>query len=152
MYSFDEWASEIAAVTTLPEFQNATVTLIDPTVEGEGIEYDFESGDWVEEPDAGVIGTTRARLISIRWGVNRENKEVANSSTLKAVRVQFPNDVDFILTRIRRGTVLRVDESPNPTLVSGRFVCMSDLQGSHMASRTVEFEWNSDVVLEDTSS
>ncbi len=144
------WNRRIAAISTRPKHQNIEVKLIDPDLVEEA--YDVPTGTTVTTAD-GVLGTFRARLIDIRWGVNRENTETTNASTVTNIRVQFPFNQNFGTTlapiyRIRRGVMLRVITSPdNPSLVERAFTCTSDVQGAAAASRTLEFALDGDAVV-----
>lgn len=143
MYEFPtEWPDEIAEVSTLPEYQNATVTLIDPDLVVET--YDTETGEYTVESD-GEVWSGQARIIGVRWGVNRLNEDTWNADTQTSIRVQFPRDPELLDYRIRRGVVLRVDECVrNPVLQTYVLTATSDLQGSNSAARTVQFAMSSD--------
>lgn len=137
------WTDEIARVSTSPEFQDLSVRLIDPLLVEQ--EYDIDSGKY-EVTEDGEIWTGRARLVAIRWGVNRENSETANSDTISSILVQFPQNETFGgYTILPRGTFLLVDNAPrNPSLVGRIFTVTSDLQSGATAARTVEFAASSD--------
>lgn len=152
MFEFPNWTDAIAEVTTLPQYQNATVVLVDPELV-ESTPYDPETGEEGVVTNNGVFWTGQARIAAIRWGVNRENTELANANTEKSIRVQFPQEQNFGTTpapiyRIRRGIKMFVTAcDKNPTLLTYPFVCTSDVQGSHTASRTIEFAVDGDAVV-----
>ncbi|MCK9599206.1 MAG: hypothetical protein M0R66_02690 [Candidatus Omnitrophica bacterium] len=153
MYEFPEWTDAIAAVTTAPEYQNATVVLVDP--ENVVSTYDIDTGVEVVT-DNGVFWTGQARVAPIRWGVNRENTETANANTEKSVRVQFPKNQNFgtvpaPVYRVKRGIKMYVTAcDDNPVLLTYVFVCTADVQGSNVASRTIEFAVDGDAVVSDS--
>lgn len=133
------WADEVVAVSTLPEFQNALVSLIDPDrVE---LDYDWRTGTETVTND-GVVWTGQARIIGVQQAKNRENEDTANSKAITNVRVQFPYQA---VGRVRRGMILRVDECErNPVLEDLVFTASSDLQGSSAGARTVLFVLDGD--------
>lgn len=136
-------------MSTLSEFQNIAVTLIDPAAVEQ--DYDIDTGETVTISD-GEFWSGPARLIAVRWGVNRENSETANPDTQTSIQVQFPRNPNFGLPeaplyRLVRGITLRVDEaSENPALTSMVFTCTSDIQGGNAASRTIEFALSGDAL------
>lgn len=150
MYQFaSTWTDEIADESTKPEYQNATVTLIDSSlVTGD---YDPETGDYTVTGDP-EFWSGRARIMPMRWGVNRENSDFANSNTQTAVLVQFGKNEDFGGTpntyRVKKGVGMRVDASPdNPSLETMYFTCTGESQGSNAAARTLEFSQDGDAVM-----
>lgn len=147
MYQFpDTFEDEIAEVSTDEEYQNATVRLIDPSLVTGGV-YDVETDTYSEEDaSSAVLWAGRARIIGVRWGVNRENNDTGNSSTLTTIRVQFPKSA---IGRTKRGCLMTVTScESNPTLETYLFKTTSDLQGSHAASRTLEFSVDGDYIGE----
>lgn len=138
------WADEVVAVSTLPEFQNALVSLIDP----DKVELDY---DWVTDTETvtndGVVWTGRARIIAVQQAKNRENDDTANSKAVTNVRVQFPYQA---VGRVRRGVILRVDECErNPVLEDLVFTASSDFQGSSAGARTILFVLDGDSQVSD---
>lgn len=152
MFEFPNWTDQIAAISTQPEYQNLTVSLIDPAQVT--FTYDIDTGEEVLTND-GVFWTGQARLAAIRWGTNRENTETANANTEKAILVQFPHNQNFgtegsPIYRIRRGIKMVVTASPdNPALLTYPFVCTSDIEGGHSAARTIEFAVDGDALVSD---
>lgn len=140
----------IAEVSTQPEFQNVEVQLIDPSALTTDENYDVETGEYTDTPEPFWSGP--ARLVSQRWGVNRENSETANSNTRTSILLQFGYAQNFgtddvPLHRIRRGTVMYVTEcESNPALLTRVFTCTSDMQSGASAARTLEFETDGDAV------
>lgn len=145
MYEFpNEWTDEISDISTLPEYQNATVTLIDPTQVVRG-EFNIDEGVRGEATDDGSFWTGQARIISVRSGVNRLNEDTWNADNQVPVRAQFPRDV---FQRIRKGFIMRVDSCPrNPVLEQYVYTVTFDLQGSNSASRTVHFGVSGDAAV-----
>lgn len=144
MYQFpDSWTDEIASVSEL--YQNATVTLLDDSLVTK--EYVTDVG-WVITGDA-EFWTGQARIMPMRWGVNRENSDFGNSLTQTAVLVQFEKNTNFGATpdpfRIKRGVGMIVNACPdNPSLLSMYFRSGAEVQGSNAASRTIEFSVSGD--------
>lgn len=133
------WADEVVAVSTLPEFQNALVSLIDP----DKVELDY---DWVTDTETvtndGVVWSGQARIIAVQQAKNRENDDTANSKAVTNVRVQFPYQA---VGRVRRGVILRVNECErNPVLEDLVFTVSSDFQGSSAGARTILFVLDGD--------
>lgn len=94
MYEFaEDWLDEITEISTLPEFQNATVTLIDPdlVVETE----DLETGEYTLI-FSGEVWSGQTRLIAMRTGVNRLNEDSLNADTQTPILVQFPTNQNFV--------------------------------------------------------
>ncbi len=132
MLKFDEdWPSEIAEISTLPEFQNAEVRITLPT-QGE---YDVETGEWTDA-DPVVLYEGQARVIGVRWSVFYTGQTQGNSRTEKAIRFQIPYQGT---DRVNTGAIVKVTSSPrNPVLLDYVFQITSDFQGSNSAARTFE--------------
>lgn len=152
MFQFPNWTDQIAAISTDSQYQNLTVSLIDPA--NVVSTYDIDTGE-EELTNDGVFWSGQARLAAIRWGTNRENNATANASVEKAILVQFPQDPNFgtenaPVYRIRKGIKLKVTASAkNPALLTYLFVCTSDIEGGNIAARTIEFAADGDAVLSD---
>lgn len=117
------WAQQIEDVSSLPEFQNASIVLYDPT----------------QLPDlsAAEIYEGRARIIGIRAALTVGAGATENPTAVKRVRVQIPRGGHD--DRIRQGTVVRVvDGGRNPALETLHVTVESDFQGSNSAARTLE--------------
>lgn len=138
------WTDEIAELTGSAEFQNCTVTLYRPgTVTGFNPDTNTPT-----TTNPVTVYTGQARVKPIRWGVNRENNEGSNPTTLKSVRIQFPKDAEFE-EYPRRGFNLTVDlPTENPLLSNRLFVLTSTLQGGAKATTTFEFMYDEDVVVD----
>lgn len=167
--SYDSWAEEISRESTKPEYQNATIRIVDPTlIESD---YDIETGEWTLVGD-GKLYEGRARIIGVRWGVFSGGESQANSTTLSAVRIQIPRgeegqsegfgegyfgygpfggrSVTENFFRVKSGCKVFIDECDrNPVLESYILNITSDLQGSMSASRTFEAMLDGDVGLDD---
>lgn len=149
MYQFtSDWAQEIAEVSTLPQFQTATVRLEDPS--RVTVDYDTETGEYTTVGDP-VVYRGRARVIGINRGQFQSNEGQANPTTLTGVRVQLPRlDDEGNLTpelRVRKGFILYVESAPRqPVLTEYVFTAVSDFQGSSSAARTLEFSLDGDSV------
>jgi hypothetical protein len=135
------WYDEIAEVTGTAEYQNAIVSIIDPSLITEV--YDDETGDWESTGD-GEVYEGQARVIPIREANNRENSDRGNAAAITAIRVQIPQ---LAVDRMKRGMKLFVTECPsNPALLSFVFSMKSDVQGSASATRTLQFAIDGDSV------
>lgn len=136
-YSFAvaNWADEIADVSELPEFQTATIRIVNPNLIDS--DYNEDTAQWEITGD-GVIYNGQARVIPVRWGVQSGGESQANATTLSAMRVQIPRTTATDI-RVNKGFHVFVDASPyNLSLVNRMFTVTSDLQGSSSASRTFE--------------
>ena len=138
------WADEISALTGSPEYQTATVTIWDPSKEGED-EYNVDTGVWTYARRPQPFYTGPARVIGVRWGNDRKNSQVSNPSTTSSVRLQIP--AGKLAHKIVRGTKVEFTASQgNQALIGSVFVVTSDLQGSSSATRTFECELDGDTI------
>lgn len=147
-YEFtDDWAEEIAEISTLPEFQTAVVRLIDPST-GNPASYNPDTGKWTAATNQ-IVYEGPARIIGVRWGVFSGGEAQANAQTISAIRVQFPRtkpDGTTTFFRVKMGCKLFVTSAPrNPVLEELIFTVTSDVQGSSSAARTFEFSLDGDV-------
>lgn len=134
------WPDIIAEVSTRPEFQNATVRLEDPSLLVVDPDYDPLEDDEPTYTGDPVVYEGRARLIGINRG--NENSEQSNEKTIKAVRVQFPQNA---FGRVGKGFKLYVLDAPrNPALETYVYTPVSNIQGSNAAARTIEFAVDED--------
>lgn len=140
-YSFavENWADEVASVSTLPEFQRAVIRIEDRSLVTE--DYDIETGEWTVVGDP-VVYSGRARVIGVRWGVQSGGESQANATTLSAIRVQIPQHA---VGRVKKGCKVYVESAPNPVLQNYIFTVTSDMQGSSDAARTFECSLDIDV-------
>lgn len=144
----NHWTDVIAEASE--DYQNATVTFYDDSLVEYG-EYDAATDEQevIGDPE---FWTGPARIIGVRWGVNRENSDYGNASTQTSIRVQIPKNTPFDLGddpvyRLKRGVKMRVNVcEDNPSLLTKWFSCTSDLQGSNAASRTFQFSLDGDSV------
>lgn len=144
MYDFtDDWAAEIAEISTQPEFQNATIRIVYSEGANAG-NFTWATGLWDGvTPDTVYEG--QARIIGVRWGSFSGGEGQANSQTISAIRIQLPYNA---AGRVRRGCkVFVTDGGRNPVLEQFIFAVTSDLQGSSSAARTLECSLDSDVAL-----
>lgn len=138
-YSFSsKWTDDIAEVSTLPEFQNATVEITFATSDGE---YDIETGQGGNR----VIETLysgQARVIAVRTSVFRQAAAQMNSHVSEFVRVQIPKNATG---RVLTGSVVRIVSAPDtPALEGRRLMVNSDFHGASSASRTLECGYDND--------
>lgn len=142
-YSFaQDWSAEVAAVSELPEFQNAVVSLLKPS---SGASYDVETGAWTGgEPDV-LVAETRARIIAVGSALTDSGTRTANPADVQRIRVQFPYAI--YPARVLPGTLVRVlDGGRTPALASYLFRVTSDNISSQRASHTVECESSMEAV------
>lgn len=132
MLKFDtDWPSEIAEISTLPEFQNAEIRIALPGTR----DYDIDTGEWTGAP-AEVLYEGQARVIGVRWGISYTGQSQGNSRDVKAIRFQIPYQGT---ERVRRTASVRVTSAPrNPGLTEFVFAITNDFQGSNAAARTFE--------------
>ena len=132
MKSFTNWETQIAEVSSLSDFQNATIQIIDPSLLTKV--YDYETNTYTVTGD-GVVYTGQARVQPQR-GARDEQFMVGDPSAAKYILVQIPSsEVDFI----KRGfQVMVTDGGRNPSLVNFLFTVVADVNSSHMASHTFE--------------
>lgn len=143
-FSGGDWAGEIADVTESPEYQTATIRIVDPSlVESE---YNWDTGVWGTSGD-GTVYSGQARIIGVRWGVFSGGGDQANPTTLSAVRVQLPRHA---MGRVYRSFKVFIDSAPlNPALEGLMLTVTSDLQGASAATRTLELSLDSDYLASD---
>lgn len=132
MKSFSSWEAQIAEVSSLSEFQNATIQIIDPSQLTKV--YDYATNAYTVTGD-GVVYTGQARIQPQR-GARDEMFMVGDPSAAKSILVQIPSsEVDFI----KRGfQVMVTDGGRNASLVNLLFTVVADVNSSHMASHTFE--------------
>lgn len=131
MYQFNkDWPAEIEAISSRPEFQNATVQLIDAS----GIpNSEYVNGEWTSEAPIPLV-ETRARVIATRSPADSDIG--GNPSGFQAIRVQFPYSA--YSDRIKRGTIIWVkDGGRSPDLSEYLFKVETDNFSSNRASRTL---------------
>lgn len=132
------WSDEIADISTLPEFQNAYVEILDPSVQGE---YDIETGEW-SFPDDQYLYQGRARVKDVRWGSFHGGESQFNVKTVTSIRVQVPKNS---MKMPPKGAPVRVLKSAdNPDLEGTVFLVSDGFQGGTQASRTFEAAVDSD--------
>lgn len=140
MKRFDtNWTDEIAEISTLPEFQNSTVEILDPSLRGE---YDIITGEWTYPDENPVVYSGRARVKGIRWGVFYGGESQANAKTVTSIRVQLPKNS---LGPIKKGaSIVVLSSEDNPQLEETQFTITSGFQGSAQAARTLEASLDGD--------
>lgn len=132
MKIFTSWEHQIAEVSSLSEFQNATIVISDPSLLTKT--YNYETNSYTVTGD-GVVYSGQARVQPQR-GARDEQFMVADPSAAKSILVQIPStEVDVI----KRGFQVQVtDGGRNPGLVGYLFTVVADVNSSHMASHTFE--------------
>ncbi len=129
-----DWAQEIADISTQEEYQNAEITIIDPSLiirTGSittGYEYDASGAN---------LWSGQARVAGMRASVGAGGTTSTNPTKIKSIRIQIPYDRDF--GRVLRGWQVRVTNGGrNAQLESYLFAVESDVNSSHMAALTFE--------------
>jgi hypothetical protein len=132
MWTSSAWEAEIAGVSELSDFQNATITVTDPSALTKV--YDYETNEYTVTGD-GLVYSGQARVQPQRGAADYQFM-VANPSASKSIIVQIPSvNIDFI----RRGFQVQVtDGGRNPNLEQYLFTVVADVNSSHMASHTFE--------------
>lgn len=132
MYEFeDDWAQEIADISTDPEYQNAHIVLYVP---GEQGDIDVDTGTYPDAEDPTLVYDGQARVVGIRS--YRESQENSNPTALKPVRVQL---LDRNLGRIpNNAKAYFIDGGRNVQLTDYIFNVNSDFNSSHVAAYTLE--------------
>lgn len=139
MYQFDtDWAQEIADISTLPEFQNASVVLFVPG------EASYNDDDEYVVNDPTLIYKGRCRVVGLRSAFN--DIQAGNPDSLKPVRVQLPE----VPPRMPENTqAYFTDGGRNANLTSYVFNVNSDFNSSHVAAYTLELTVSMDAVDND---
>lgn len=132
MKTFTSWAGQIAEVSSLSDYQNATIVVSDPSALTKT--YDYATNTYTVSGD-GVVYSGQARVQPIR-AASDEQFMVADPSASKRILVQIPSDeVEFV----KKGFQVQVtDGGRNPSLVNFLFTVVADVNSSHMASHTFE--------------
>jgi hypothetical protein len=133
MKTFTNWAEEIAQVSELSEFQNATILITDPSAVTSS--YSFDTNEYTVSGDNEVYAGP-ARIQPLRGAQSVGFASMQDISSFKTITVQIPaTETDLI----RRGFQLRVtDGGRNPNLEEFLFTVVADVNSSHMASHTFE--------------
>lgn len=137
--TFDEdFGAEIAEISGLVEYQNATVDIRDPTLED--FTVDVENGDTTLTGDP-LVWSGQGRVSMLRSSVDVGGNSSTDPSAIKGVRVQIPHG--SYAGRIRKGWFIRVvSGGRNTGLTTYNLVVDSDVQGSHEASTTIQCSIN----------
>jgi len=130
--TFSSWEDQIASVSSLSEFQNATIVISDPSLLTKT--YSYDTNDYTVSGD-GVVYTGQARVQPQRAASDGQFM-VADPSSSKRILVQIPStEVDVV----KKGFQVQVtDGGRNPGLVGYLFTVVADVNSSHMASHTFE--------------
>lgn len=132
MHIFTDWENEIAEVSELPEYQNATISILDPSLISKT--YSYESNSYTVSGDA-VVYSGQARIQPNR-SATVTSTPVGDISAAKYFIVQIPS-AEFV--EIKKGFQVQVtDAGRNPRLLGYLFTVLADADSSHMASHTFE--------------
>jgi hypothetical protein len=132
MWTSSAWEVEIAEVSDLSDFQNATITVTDPSALTKT--YSYEDNEYTVTGD-GEIYDGPARIQPQRMASDAQFM-VADPSAAKKILVQIPSTEAML---IRRGFQVQVtDGGRNANLEQFLFTVVADVNSSHMASHTFE--------------
>lgn len=142
MLNFSTWETEIATVSSLPDFQNATIRIVNPSALT--TTYDYATNDYTVTGD-GLVYEGQARVKPINASRNFDQAYVEDPTTAKNVRVQIPSSA-LPETPIRRGFQVQVvDGAFGKVLEQYLLTVTSDVPSSNMASRTFDTVVNVEV-------
>jgi hypothetical protein len=132
MWTSSAWEAEIAEVSDLSDFQNATIIVTDPSALTKT--YSYEDNEYTVTGD-GEIYDGPARIQPQRMASDAQFM-VADPSAAKKILVQIPSTEAML---IRRGFQVQVtDGGRNANLEQFLFTVVADVNSSHMASHTFE--------------
>lgn len=139
------WYDRIRQETEKPEYQTAIIKILDRSLVTEG-EYNFDTGEWdgAVNPEDATVYEGRARIITTRWGVDRNEDKFANPDTLMPVRIQLPRD--DLPGMVRKGCIVVIFSAPNQALVGRPMSVTMDFHGSSAASRTIQCRISGDAI------
>jgi len=138
--TFSSWEADIASVTELPEYQNATIQITDPSALT--TTYSYETNAYTVTGD-GLVYEGQARIQPNRSAREIDYAPVQDPSSAKAILIQIPSAE---VVTIRRGFQVRVtDGGRNVGLENLLFTVVADVNSSHMASHTFEAVANVEV-------
>lgn len=133
MLSFSSWETDIASITELAEYQNATIQITDPSQLT--TTYSYDSNEYTVTGD-GLVYDGQARIQPNRSAREENSNPVQDPNSAKAVLVQIPSTE---VVTIKRGFQVRVtDGGRNSSLENMLFTVVADVNSSHMASHTFE--------------
>lgn len=136
------WTERIADITSREEYQNAVIQVRNPKLRT--VTNDVKTGTVTITGDP-VVWTGQARMVGFRSVVDSNKGNLSNPTGNKAIRFQVPRE--STLPRVERGWQIRViDGGDNPRAGDYVFIIESDVQGSNVASRTIEASVDVEVV------
>ena len=142
------WHERIRDISESEEYMTSIIRIVDRSAEAEDGDdtdgYDVKTNTWTEPTGDEIVYEGRARIISTRWGADRNEDKLANPDTLLPVRVQVPRDE--LPGLVRKGSIVTVLESPNEAIVGRILSVTMDFHGSSAASRTIQCRMSGDYV------
>ena len=133
MLTFASWEQQIADVSGLVEFQNATITIFDPYLLTKT--YSYDTNAYTVSGDA-VVYEGQARVQPMRLATQVSGGPIDDPSSASRFMVQIPFESAVV---INRGFQMQVtDGGRNPRLETYLFTIVADTDSSHMASHTFE--------------
>ena len=132
------WHERIRDISESEEYMTSIIRIVDRSAEAEDGDdtdgYDVKTNTWTEPTGDEIVYEGRARIISTRWGVDRNEDKLANPDTLLPVRV------------VRKGAIVIVLEAPNEAIVGRILSVTMDFHGSSAASRTIQCRMSGDYI------
>lgn len=133
MLVFGSWEEQIADVSGLPEFQNATIKIFDPSLLTKTYSYDDNS--YTVSGDAEVYDG-QARVQPMRSATEVGGGPIDDPSSASRIMVQIPYSSNLL---VERGFQIQVtDGGRNSNLETYLYTVLADVNSSHMASHTFE--------------
>jgi hypothetical protein len=133
MLTFASWEQQIADISGLAEFQNATITIFDPSLLTQT--YSYDTNAYTVSGDA-VVYSGQARVQPNRSASAVNSTPVDDPSSAKGIVVQIPAGE---ISVVKRGFQVQVtDGGRNVGLETYLFTVVADVNSSHMASHTFE--------------
>jgi len=133
MLTFASWEQQIADVSGLAEFQNATITIFDPSLLTKT--YSYDTNAYTVSGNA-VVYEGQARVQPMRLATQVSGGPIDDPSSASRFMVQIPFESAVV---INRGFQMQVtDGGRNSRLETYLFTIVADTDSSHMASHTFE--------------
>jgi len=126
------WAAEVAEISTLSEYQNAFIRILDDSLLTET--YDYATNEYTSDGDA-VIYEGRARISTKASQIDIAPSVQGNPTGEKKLIVQIPAFAGVI----KRGNKVQILSGGRAArLTHAMFTVQSDINSSHMGARTFE--------------
>lgn len=130
------WQEEIKAVSTLPEYQNATAVVYIPGTLGE---YNVDTGGYTGGTNPEMIYRGRCRIVGLRSAYG--DIQAGNPDSIRPIRIQLAENPARLPDNAK---VYFTDGGRNANLGSYVFNVNSDFNSSHVAAYTLELRVSMD--------